>query len=152
MTRPDEPERAQSSTSRRVTPKCVDEPKGKPAVACGKPAPYNDIPFKVRCRKSTDKDMTEYVYHGEESVSSEYSLTEEERKMVKDLTPECKMEYYQYKAKFEQMQAEKGYFMPPKDMLRSAHDQRFPHIPDHIAEKLVPEAPEDEQEDIDERE
>ena len=42
--------------------------------------------------------------------------------------------------------------MPPKDMLRSAHDQRFPCIPDHIAEKLVPEVPEDEQEDIDERE
>ena len=72
--------------------------------------------------------------------------------MVEDLTPECKVEYYQYKVKFEQLQAEKGYFMPPKDMLRQAHDQRFPHIPDHVVEKLVPEAPEDEQEDVDERE
>ena len=106
-----------------MTPEHVDEPKGKPAVAYGKPTPYKDIPFKERYGKSTDKDTTEYVYHREESVSSEYSLTdEEERKMVKDQTPECKMEYYQYKAKFEQMQAEKGYFMPPKDMLRQAHD------------------------------
>ena len=153
MTRPDEPEWVQPSTSRRVTPEHVDEPKGKPAVVYGKPAPYKDIPFKVRYGKSTDQDMTEHVYHREESISSEYSLTEEEeRKMVKDLTPECKVKYFQYKAKFEQQQQEKGYFMPPKDMLRSAHDQRFPHIPDHIAEKLVPEAPKDEQEGIDERE
>ena len=152
-TRPDEPERVQPSTSRRVTPKHVDEPRGKPAVAYGKPAPYNlDIPFKVRYGKSSDEDTTEYVYHSEESVSSEYFLTEEERKMVDDLMPECKTEYYQFKAKFEQMQAEKGYFMPLKDMLKQAHDGWFPRIPDHVAEKLVPEAPEDEQEDIDERE
>ena len=89
-TRPDEPEWAQPSTSRGVTPKCVDEPKGMLAVAYSKSAAYKDIPFKVRYGKSTDEDMTEYVYHGEESVSSEYSLTEEEeRKMVKDLMPEC---------------------------------------------------------------
>ena len=151
--RPDELGRAQPSTSRRVTPEHVGELKGKPAVVHGKPAPYKDIPFKIRYSRSTDEDMTEYVYHREESVSSEYSLTEEEeRKMVEDLTPECKIEYFQYKAKFEQQQQEKGYFMPLKDTVRSAHDQRFPCIPDHIAEKLVPEAPKDEQEDIDERE
>ena len=113
LTRPDEPERAQPSTSRRVTPECVGEPKGKPAVVYGKPAPYKDIPFKVRYGKSTDEDTTENVYHSEESVPSEYSLTKEEvRKMVKDLTPECKVKYFQYKAKFEQQQQEKGYFIP----------------------------------------
>ena len=37
-------------------------------------------------------------------------------------------------------------------MLRHAHDQRFPRIPDHVAEKLVLEASEDDQEEIDERE
>ena len=42
--------------------------------------------------------------------------------------------------------------MPPKDMLRRAHDGRFPRIPDHVAEKLVPEAPEEEQEEIYEKE
>ena len=92
-------------------------------MAYSRPAPYKDTPFKVRYGKVTEEDTTEYVYHGEESVSSEYSLTkEEERKMVDDLMPECKTEYYQYKAKFQQMQAEKGYFMPPKDMLRQAHN------------------------------
>ena len=121
--RPDELGRAQPSTSRRVTPEHVGELKGKLAVVYGKRAPCKDIPFKIRYSKSTDEDTTEYVYHGEESVSLKYSLTEEEeRKMVKDLMPECKMEYYQYKAKFEQMQAEKGYFIPLKDMLRQAHD------------------------------
>ena len=108
----------QPSTSRRVTSERVDEPKGKPVVAYGKPAPYKDIPFKVKYGKPTDEDTTEYVYHREDSISSEYSLTEEEEQKM----PECKTEYYQYKAKFEQMQAEKGYFMPPKDMLRQAHD------------------------------
>ena len=136
-----------------MTPEQVEMPKGKPSVVHGKPAPHRDIPFKVRHGKATGKDTTEYMYHSEESVSSEYSLTEEEeRKMVDDLMPECKTEYYQYKAKFEQMQAEKGYFMPPKDMLKQAHDGQFLRIPDHVAEKLVPEAPEDEQEDIDEKE
>ena len=91
-----------------------------------KPAPPRDILFKVKYGKPVGDDTTEYVYHGEDSISSEYSLTEEEeRKLVEDLTQKCKTKYYQYKAKFEQQQAEKGYFMPPKDMLRQAHDKGF---------------------------
>ena len=76
--KPAEQERTQPSTSRQVTSECIEEPKGKPGVVYGKPAPHKDIPFKVRHGKATGEDTTEYVYHGEDSISSEYSLTEEE--------------------------------------------------------------------------
>ena len=64
----------QPSTCRRVVSELIEVPKGKPAVACGMPAPKRDIPLKIGVGKT--EDSTEYIYYGKDSILSEYSLTE----------------------------------------------------------------------------